>query len=806
MLKYLCLFFGCCSILTHAQISNNNLPNDCISAITVCGSEEIVSNSSGAGVQELQDSNACNLLESNSIWLRLEIIQAGNLGFDLEPESSDMTVDYDFFLFGPEVRCDSIGQSIRCSTTNPLQAGLTHNRTGMNNVETDLNEGPGPNGNSYVKSVDVSPGEVYFLVIDRPEGKSPFRLNWTGSAMLGNGAFKPGPDARKAPNLEKCSLNGSAAFDLDAQTSFIHNDPNLEISYHLSRADAVDHINVLLSPYTSNIPYQKIFARVYNPFTKCFSITDFDLTISGAPNIASPPTFSLCDTGGNQTEVFNLQSNTTEILNGLNNSDYNISFHLTENEAKNATNALPTNYNSGSRTIYSRVEDKTDVDCFSVVPVELELYDLPTANDYTLVQCDIDLQNSTDGITTINLEQAINAIGGGNTDLEYFFYESIAAQNANTFITNITSYINAYDNQLLYVKTVNDNGCENFAELRLDVDPTFSSLDISKTYYQCDTKTNPSQAEASFDLEIIRAQYPGLDVYIYATREDAAIENKPLSGIYTTSSTTIFVRLESNNNCEGVEQIELKVQPTPEVNIDDHYLLCTNAPPLQLSAALGFDRYRWVKIVGNSEQEVGQQINVDIQEIGNYRLYLSYIYNNDGEMVHCESKKDFSVGASNNATIEEIRIRDLQSNNTIEILVSGEGNYEYSLDEAFGPYQNSNYFENIAPGLHRVYIRDKNGCGLSEREIAIIGYPKFFSPNGDGINDYWQILGVNENFHQKTEVYIYDRFGKVLAQLNQKDWSWDGFFEGKPLPASDYWFRIFLEDGREYQGHFSLLR
>ena len=86
----------------------------------------------------------------------------------------------------------------------------------------------------------------------------------------------------------------------------------------------------------------------------------------------------------------------------------------------------------------------------------------------------------------------------------------------------------------------------------------------------------------------------------------------------------------------------------------------------------------------------------------------------------------------------------------------------------------------------------------------MIGYPKFFTPNGDGYNDTWQVSGVS--FQPESKIYIYDKFGKLLAQLDAKGEGWYGLFKGNPLPSADYWYSVQLEDGRIHSGHFSLIR
>jgi gliding motility-associated-like protein len=112
----------------------------------------------------------------------------------------------------------------------------------------------------------------------------------------------------------------------------------------------------------------------------------------------------------------------------------------------------------------------------------------------------------------------------------------------------------------------------------------------------------------------------------------------------------------------------------------------------------------------------------------------------------------------------------------------------------------------LLPGIYTLYIRDKNGCGTSQIEFSILGHMKFFSPNGDGINDSWNILGVRQNFQPNTRVYVYDRTGKLLLDLDPFGPGWDGTYNGKILPQDDYWFRVYFDNGKERKGHFSLLR
>ncbi|PCJ94470.1 MAG: GTP cyclohydrolase [Flavobacteriaceae bacterium] len=150
--------------------------------------------------------------------------------------------------------------------------------------------------------------------------------------------------------------------------------------------------------------------------------------------------------------------------------------------------------------------------------------------------------------------------------------------------------------------------------------------------------------------------------------------------------------------------------------------------------------------------------------------------------------------------------------NNIEIIVDGDGDYEYAING--GEFQDDPIFLDVPPGLNTVVINDKNGCGASEPiEFLVVGYPKFFTPNADGFHDAWNILGI-ETLNDPV-VFIFDRYGKLLKQIDETTIGWDGTFNGRPMPSSDYWFRFEYGEDEQNDGvivaktlrnHFSLVR
>ncbi len=146
------------------------------------------------------------------------------------------------------------------------------------------------------------------------------------------------------------------------------------------------------------------------------------------------------------------------------------------------------------------------------------------------------------------------------------------------------------------------------------------------------------------------------------------------------------------------------------------------------------------------------------------------------------------------------------SNPSILILSSNvEGSIWYQLDA--GPYQLSNQFLDVSNGQHIITIMDDEGCLFETIGARIFNYPKFFTPNGDGINEFWNVLDARliPNF----SAVIFDRSGKFIYNLWPYSQGWDGTYLGNKLPSDDYWFIIYYtENGLEktHRSHFTLKR
>ena len=267
-----------------------NMPNDCGNAIVVCGNGNFSSNATGIG--NTQEVASCGGSEHNSIWIKINIVQSGTLGMDLIPNDPAISVDYDFWVYGPNKACGSLGTPIRCATSNPVELNALNNHTGMTSLSNSFTQvGPGAtnpgNGDSYVKSLDVLAGQSYYIAIDRPHGDGGFEIRWTGTAMTGAGAFPSSPTANSIGELKTCSVTPDVGiFDLNSVRSQINPDlTNNTISFYKTLANAVDGV-MPLGNFIANDPGvnpQKIYAKVVDNTSGCFTITDFNLRVYPIP-------------------------------------------------------------------------------------------------------------------------------------------------------------------------------------------------------------------------------------------------------------------------------------------------------------------------------------------------------------------------------------------------------------------------------------------------------------------------------------------------------------------------------------------
>lgn len=349
-----------------------------------------------------------------------------------------------------------------------------------------------------------------------------------------------------------------------------------------------------------------------------------------------------------------------------------------------------------------------------------------------------------------------------------------------------------------------EDACGNIdpAIINIGTLPSLVSASAPGNYIHC---VGPADATlgVTFDLASKKTQILGpsqslaqYTVTFYTTAADAQAGSNAIAESYqnTTSPQTIYARVVHNSIpiCNAVTSFDLVVSPEPDLQMDVHAYLCEDGT-VTLVADSGFADYQWTH-TGWTGPVSGRSVTVN--EPGDYTVSVSNAFG-------CSSQKTVLVELSHAPSDVIIETIDwTTAENQITVITNQPGTFEFSLDG--NTYQTNNVFSHLETGVYTVYIKDVNGCGLIKREVVLMSYPKFFTPNGDGYNEKWTIeYSVLE---PDMEIEIYDRMGKIIKTFNGGSSGWDGTYNGARLPSTDYWFVVRRHDGRILKGHFAMLR
>jgi gliding motility-associated-like protein len=414
-------------------------------------------------------------------------------------------------------------------------------------------------------------------------------------------------------------------------------------------------------------------------------------------------------------------------------------------------------------------------------------------NDTILSQCD----DNNDGISVFDLTRVDALVKNNTPNLSTIvYYESLVdAQTQLNPIANPTNYQNKTINQIVFARTTNSFGCANYAKVTLQI--SNNSIVPQNPISTCDGDT-VQDGLYNFDLnaqvtpQVLNGLPAGLIVEYYLNTTDAIAQKNSLPNTFNNTVANqqiIYARIVNGSDCYAITPETLIVNTFNPSNFQDQKAVLCNGSTIDLSVGTGFSSYLW---------NTGESTNtINVTSPGNYSVKVTNING-------CIATKTFDVSASGIAVITGATINDFDGNeNSVLIEYTGVGNYEFSLDGSF--FQDNPLFNAVAPGDYLVYARDKNGCGLSNPfKIYVLDYPRYFTPNGDGFNDFWEIK--NLNLLPKSKITIFDRYGKLLKELRSTSSGWNGTFNGYALPSDDYWFNLIFEDGRIIKGHFSLKR
>ena len=639
-------------------------------------------------------------------------------------------------------------------------------------------------------------------------------------------------------------LDAITAFNLTVNNNQISADAaNETFTYYTSLAGAnanptFDQITTPLA-FTNTTPtLMYIWTRV-TTVNGCYRVAKITLRVA-APNI--PSTYNITmpavcddflDINGNNNANNNDRdgvatfdfSSTEPTIRGLlpTSGNYFIKYYRNradalaqQNEITNLTNYRNIGYPS-TQNIWVRVDSDLTNACYGLGPwVTLNVQAKPFAHTVNIPrQCD----DNTDGIFNFNTANLESDLLLGQTGVSVTYFDSsnnpLRDSNNNLITSPFPATFSSTSQTIRAVVTnTTPQACwyDTTIQFIVDKSPIDYTIPASLTTI-CDDETDPALQNGQFDFttsqaihDIVTFNQPSGMVFEYYD-ENNVLLSTPLPNplpVTLTKNIKIVVYNPINPTCKITKTITFTVNPVPVIELQTSTLVCSNDPTFFVMLNAGITdgtpitnyTYEWYKDGVAIPTATAYTLNVNTEGI-----YTVKVINSLG----CFRIRTITVIASDAAHFQMPTIMDLSENNTVIINVTGLGNYVFSLDYP-NAYQTINIFTDVAPGVHTVYVKDLDGCGTSSQIINVIGIPKFFTPNADGFNDTWNVLGLTTTKNYNTTIYIFDRYGKLLKELSPISKGWDGTFNGQPLPSDDYWYTIYFEDGRTEKGHFTLKR
>ena len=402
--------------------------------------------------------------------------------------------------------------------------------------------------------------------------------------------------------------NGKEEFDFSVNKTLVLGNQsavNYPITYHESQAKAESNTDPLPEAYENSSVTETIWLRIADLTQSCYEVISFDIEVR-QPIANTPIDYNLCDDSddgddANGISTFNLSSKMSEVLGSQSNLDYTVKFYknqpLAEAGVDNTEITSPIQNTTNPQSIFARIENKLNVDCFSTTSFQLIVNPLPVVkSEVTLKQCDSD----TDGITDFNLTEANQLISTDYTNETFSYYLTQVQSEMGLVADQIstpTIYTNPIPvNSVVYARVETTHGCFRTSKVNLAVGATLlDPATFQLEYFVCDdteVDNDNTNGVAAFDFSDatakVLAQLPtnqNLTVSYYISEADALAETNSIADITkhrnTENPTTqnIYARVDSNdvNACLGLgHHITLNVDPLPNRNTITDYVLCSD--------------------------------------------------------------------------------------------------------------------------------------------------------------------------------------------------------------------------------------
>ena len=674
--------------------------------------------------------------------------------------------------------------------------------------------------NTSVNGLPQNPQTLYVVVTDSDTGCVDFTTMTI--RVLPNPTPTP---SDQLPDLELCDAintgDGVELFDLtENQVLLLNGETGVTASYHETAEDADTGDNPIADPtqyINTESPEQEIYVRVTNDVTGCYTVVDFTIRVNPLPEVVAVTDFIQCELNTDGFDSFDLTSKDDEVLNGQDASQFVVTYHVNIADAQAGMNALVSPYinTSNPQQIFVTITNNVTGCSISTQRFDIQVDEAAEANaDMDLIvyeECDDNMETDGDPANDsvqFDLSTQDAEVLDGQDPVSYIVSYYATEADANLNVNPLpTLYENITNPQVIYARV--DNNTLSVIPIALDLAALTAGLDLDA---DGTIDTYDTDGDGVFDL--IDVDGDGLSDAI-DSNADGIIDFVDIDGDgfgdpVDLNNDGMFDNQQDGSICFGVTELTLQVNPLPNFNLEDNYILCVSTngtevlDPLVLDTGLSETDYSFVWDLNGTVLAGQTGSTLTPTQGGSYSVMVTDI--STSTVTSCINMDTTEVIESAPPTLTaEVTTQAFANNHVIEAVAVGSGDYEYSLDD--GPWQDSGTFTGVSAGEHEVTARDKNGCGLVRVVVFVLDYPLYFTPNGDGNNDTWNIEGIGSS----AKIYIFDRYGKLLKQLSPTGSGWNGTYNGNRMPTSDYWFVVEYDEPttgnrKEFKAHFTLKR
>lgn len=194
---------------------------------------------------------------------------------------------------------------------------------------------------------------------------------------------------------------------------------------------------------------------------------------------------------------------------------------------------------------------------------------------------------------------------------------------------------------------------------------------------------------------------------------------------------------------------------------------------------------------------------------GEHTIYIT-------DAMGCMTRTNAIIGSPDRMSVDyqivDVSCKEAADGEIHIAAVGGHPPYYITTDnESNTPLSDNAAITGLRSGIYHLVISDETGCTYSLKNIRIpdnsnecLHVPNVFTPNGDGINDTWEISNIQ--MYPDAKIFVFNRWGQKLYEGDGTSEYWNGEFRGKLVPAGTYFFVVYIGEGyNTYSGPLSIL-